>query len=104
MKNACLMLMAITYASFSYAQKTELAVQLNDGLMKFKGESASRSTFMSHARDMGPSTYMNSPYGSKFGFAYGLSGQVQRVTGGNFLLGMQAGVENQGGGEPGFQF
>ncbi len=93
MKEVCLVLLGLACASFSYAQKTELAVQLNSGRMKFGGASASKTTFMSHAADLGPHTYTNNPYGSKFGFAYGLAGQLQRVTAGNLLLGLQAGVE-----------
>ena len=93
MKKALLLLFLSTTASLAHAQKTELSAHLNGGLFAFRGASTERTTFFNLRGDAYQVAYTNNPYGSRAGRAYGAAGQVQRVTHGHALFGVQIGYE-----------
>jgi hypothetical protein len=90
-------LLVLFYGSLTtaLAQKTELKVALNANLFSFSGKSAAGNSFIIFNNQSAPA-YTNNPYGSKNGFGYGLSGMIQRVTKGNFIIGIGLGYERAG--------
>ena len=76
------------------AQKLEVTVQANTGLFHFAGKSSSATTQVLQGSITGdPMNRANNPYGSKNGFSYGGSVQVQTVSKGGFIVGLQGGYE-----------
>ena len=93
MKTLKLFLLCFMCISYAYGQQVEFAGQLNTGLTRFGGESASKSTSMVSNIQDGALSSVSNAYGKKFALSYGASVQVQQVTRSNFLFGTQAGVE-----------
>jgi len=85
-------LTASFFACNTFAQKTELQVQLNSGLFSYTGKSAVNSTFIIYS-DQNNKAYTNNPYGSNSGLSLGVSGNIKRVTKKNWLLGADIGLE-----------
>lgn len=76
------------------AQKLEVTVQANTGLFHFAGKSSTATTQVLQGSTTGdPMNRANNPYGSKNGFSYGGSVQVQTVSKGGFIVGLQGGYE-----------
>lgn len=76
------------------AQKLEVTVQANTGLFHFAGKSSSATTQVLQGSTTGdPMNRANNPYGNKNGFSYGGSIQVQTVSKGGFIVGLQGGYE-----------
>lgn len=93
MKSFSLVLLGVAFSTLSFGQKLEVSTQLNGGLSRFGGETAtSSSKIYSYSTDT-ENSFTLSPYGKKYGFSYVASLQVQRVTKRNLLVGLQAGVE-----------
>ena len=93
MKKIFLLLLALGSATLSFGQKMEYSAQLNSGLARFTGESASRNTVISVHGRWQEDVYTSNPYGSRYNAAFGVSIQGQYVTAGGFLLGAQLGYE-----------
>ena len=93
MKNLILTITALLTLTIARGQKTEYRISLNSGLFSFAGRSASETSFINFFNDHTKSGYTNNPYGSKDGLCYGMSGNIQRVTKRNFILGMDLGYE-----------
>ena len=66
---------------------------LNFGLFSFSGASAVSVTSLIH-NDPLELTYINDQYGSKSELCYGIVMNLERVTRGNFILGLEAGFES----------
>jgi len=92
MKKLILTITALLTLTIAHGQKTEYRISLNSGLFSFAGKSAEESTFINYS-DQLQSGYINNPYGSKNGLCYGMSGNIQRVTKRNFILGLDLGYE-----------
>jgi hypothetical protein len=76
------------------AQKLEVSVQANTGLFHFAGKSTTATTQVLQGSTTGnPMNYANNPYGNKNGFSYGAGIQVQTVSKGGFIVGLQGGYE-----------
>ncbi|GGG27466.1 hypothetical protein [Pontibacter amylolyticus] len=93
MKKAYLLLLALGSATLSFGQKMEYSAQLNSGLSRFGGESASKTSAMSLSNSWGGGPGVSNPYGSRYSVTYGAGLQAQYVTGGGFLVGTHAGYE-----------
>ncbi|MFD2572140.1 hypothetical protein ACFSUS_15965 [Spirosoma soli] len=93
MKRFILLLWATMVVHYSYGQKNETILSLNSGLFSFRGASAEANSQINLSPD-GTTGYTNNPFGARPGLSYGLSFQVQRITKGNFILGVSLGVEN----------
>jgi hypothetical protein len=91
MKKSVLLGLGLLAATLSHAQSTEFSAHLTSGLAAFRGSSA-QSMSVIYASPYGRA-YTANPYGKRPGLAYGLAGQVQRVTAHNTVLGVQAGYE-----------
>lgn len=88
-------MLALGGATLAFGQKMEYSAQLNSGLSRFTGESATRNTAMNVVQT-GPwevSAHTVNPYGSRHNATYGASLQGQYVSAGSFLVGVQAGYE-----------
>jgi hypothetical protein len=95
MKKVYLLLLALSGAAVAFGQKMEYSAQLNSGLSRFSGESATKNTTIGVSQT-GPwqvDANTQNPYGSRYNATYGASLQGQYVTAGGFLLGAQAGYE-----------
>lgn len=92
MKKLILTITALLTLTIAHGQKTEYRISLNSGLFSFAGQSASETSFINF-NDQTKSGYTNNPYGSKNGLCYGVSGNIQRVTKRNFILGLDLGYE-----------
>jgi len=92
MKKLILTFTAIITLTIAHGQKTEYRISLNSGLFSYVGQSADEITFINFS-DQTQSGYTNNPYGSKNGLCYGVSGNIQRVTKRNFILGLDLGYE-----------
>lgn len=75
----------------SLAQKTELTISANSGLFSFAGLSSDNSSTLL-IPNASPAYTLN-PYGSKNGFSYGLSAEIQRISKRNIIAGLDAGYE-----------
>lgn len=85
-------LLSILLLPHAYAQKVEVAVQANSGLLHYSGNGAESETFFIPAST--PNGYTsNNPYGNKNGFSYGFDVQAQYVNKGGFIMGLQGGYE-----------
>ncbi|TXK47571.1 hypothetical protein FVR03_09265 [Pontibacter qinzhouensis] len=89
------MLLAVSLVAFStaFAQKTEFSLQANTGVYRFSGSSAESSTTVQYITQQSGWNYTHNPHGNKLTLSLGVAGQVQRVTRGNVVLGLQAGAE-----------
>jgi hypothetical protein len=92
MKKLILTITALLTLTIAHGQKTEYRISLNSGLFSFAGQSAGETSFINF-NDQTKSGYTNNPYGSKNGLCYGVSGNIQRVTKRNFILGFDLGYE-----------
>ncbi len=95
MKKVYLLLLALGSTTMALGQKMEYSGQINTGLSRFTGESATRNTSMNVVQT-GPwevSAHTVNPYGSRYNASYGASLQGQYVSAGGFLLGAQTGYE-----------
>ncbi len=97
MRRIFLILFTGLFGYAAYGQKTEYSVHLNSGLFAFISTNPNPDAgllIQYEYRDQDV-YYTNDPYGSrKFGLSYGIAGQLQRVTGNRFIVGLQAGYEN----------
>ncbi|WP_413666436.1 hypothetical protein ACEN9X_18035 [Mucilaginibacter sp. Mucisp86] len=76
------------------AQKLEVSVQANTGLFHFAGKSTSATTQVLQGSITGdPMNRANNPYGNKNGFSYGGSVQIQTISKGGFIVGLQGAYE-----------
>jgi hypothetical protein len=93
MKYYALLTCSLLVTSVSYGQKTEYSAHLTSGGLAYRGASAAAtsSIYVSDIAGYNPRT--TNIYGKRLGFSYGLAGQVQRVTHGGSLWGVQAGYE-----------
>ena len=92
MKKILLTITALLILTIAHGQITEYRISLNSGLFSFTGLSASATSSIIPGDQLNLS-YTNNPYGSKSGLCYGLSGNIQRVTKQNFILGLDLGYE-----------
>ncbi|MBC6696560.1 hypothetical protein [Hymenobacter sp. BT190] len=103
MKHLVLGLVGVFLASASFAQSTEFSLHLTSGLGAFRGPGAIESTailvpddgmddyvYLRTTRDV---PYSASAYGRKAALTYGGAAQLQRVTKGKAIWGVQAGYE-----------
>ncbi|MBX0331645.1 hypothetical protein K3G39_00180 [Pontibacter sp. HSC-14F20] len=93
MKKVYLLLLTLGSATVVFGQKMEYSAQLNSGLSRFGGESATRSTMMLVHGSRQEFVHTSNPYGSRYNATYGASLQGQYVTARGFLLGAQVGYE-----------
>ncbi len=93
MKKVYLLLLALGSATMAFGQKMEYSAQLNSGLSRFTGESATNNTTVVVHGPWQQQVLIVNPYGSRYNIAYGASLQAQYVTSGGFLFGAQAGYE-----------
>lgn len=91
MRKIALLFIQIIFISSAYGQSTEYSLHLNSGLFSFEGASTISNTFIIERTSNG--AYTNNPFGSNYALLYGLSTQVQRVTRGNLIFGLQGGYE-----------
>lgn len=92
MKKLLLVIAALLTLTIAQAQKTEYRISFNSGLFSFAGNEANETTFL-FFNDQTNLGYTDNSYGSKMGLSYGLSANIQRVTKGNFILGLDLGYE-----------
>jgi hypothetical protein len=81
----------------AHGQKTEFSFHLQGGLFSFisTDPGLDEGLLIQYEYRDQEVYYTNKPYGSrKYGLSYGLAGQLQRVTGNRFIVGLQAGYEN----------
>jgi hypothetical protein len=95
MKKYLLILAPLMFSGLQLcAQKLEVSVQANTGLFHFSGISTSATTQVLQGSTEGnPMNRANNPYGNKNCFSYGGSIQVQSVSKGGFIVGLQGGYE-----------
>ena len=75
-----------------FGQSNEYSFRLNTGLSNFSGASAESTERINYNLDK-EEGYTNNPYGNKFGFSYGLSFNLTKVTKSNLRLGIDLGYE-----------
>jgi hypothetical protein len=92
MKKVFFTLITVFVWTITFAQKTEFRVVMNSGLFSFTGKSAEAVSSINYA-EAPNSAYTNNPYGSQQGLCYGISGNLKRVSKGNFLFGLDLGYE-----------
>ena len=92
MKNVILSVLAVILSYPLFAQKTEHFLLLNSGLFAFQGASAEKTSQINLYS--GNTGYTNNPFGAERGLSYGLSYQIQYVSKGNFIAGVNLGYEN----------
>ena len=95
MKKTLLIVLSSFILTTIFAQKTEVKLSLNFGLMSFSGPSAENTSQINYSQFAGLSTlgYTNNPYGTKAGIGYGISADVTRKTKKGFLFGADLGYE-----------
>jgi len=95
MKKYLLILAPLMFSGIKLcAQKLEVSVQANTGLFHFAGKSSTATTQVLQGSIIGdPMNYANNPYGNKNAFSYGSSIQVQTISKGGFIVGLQGGYE-----------
>lgn len=72
-------------------QRTEISVSVNSGFFYYAGSFPVSSTFInSYGSTNG---YTNNPYGKKLGFSYGISSNIERITTGRWIYGLDLGYE-----------
>lgn len=86
------LLVGLLCSGMVVAQKTEFSVQLNASASYFSGSAADKTTLIS-VSDTGGDHYLGQNYGTKPGLGYGFGLQLQRVTAGRMLLGVQVTAE-----------
>lgn len=86
-------LASLAAATTAHAQKWEASAQLTTAAFNFRGASAGPESNINLSFPGSGLDYTNNPYGSLPGFSYGGALQLQRVTRGGLLLGLQAGYE-----------
>jgi hypothetical protein len=92
MRKLALLFIQIIFISSAYGQNTEYSLHLNSGFFSFGGSSTTSNTIMIERR-FSNDAYTNNPFGRNYAVSYGLSGQIQRVTKGKFIIGFQSGFE-----------
>lgn len=92
MKQTIKILLLILTFTNGFSQKTELKICLNSGLFSFSGESAEANSQFNLFSNSN-SGYTNNPYGTKSGFSYGLSLNLQRVNKVNLIIGVNSGFQ-----------
>jgi hypothetical protein len=95
MKKTLLVILSTFFLTTIFAQKTEVKLSLNFGLMSFSGPSAENTSKINYFKNVsfGDINYTNNPYGTKAGIGYGLSADVTRKTKKGFLFGADLGYE-----------
>jgi len=95
MKKYLLILVPLMFSGLKLcAQKLEVSVQANTGLFHFAGKSSTATTQVLQGSTTGdPMNRANNPYGNKNAFSYGGSIQVQTISKGGFIVGLQGGYE-----------
>jgi hypothetical protein len=92
MKTSILLILSFFVFTNLIAQKIEVSVGANSGLLHYSGNYATPTSYIIE----GPTdkqNYTSNPYGSKNGFSYGGDMQLQFVSKSGFLAGLQAGYE-----------
>lgn len=92
MQKTLFTIIALCFLSTSYGQKTEFRISLNSGLFSFAGKSAEPVTFINYD-DRTESGYTNNPHGSRGGLGIGLSGNIQKLSTNNSIIGLDLGYE-----------
>ena len=92
MKKTIKILLLILSITKGFSQKTELKICLNSGLFSFSGESAEANSQFNLFSNSN-SGYTNNPYGTKSGFSYGISLNLQRVNKVNLIIGINSGFQ-----------
>ena len=80
-------------AMYTQAQHTGFLVSANSGFFTLRGPSTEKVSTINLYSIKPSEGYTNNPFSSNLGAAYGLSGQVQRVTKGKFVFGGGLGYE-----------
>ena len=93
MKRTILALFALLLFSQSYGQSLEWSFQANSGLYRYTGNNTVSSTFLINVIPGTKDGYANNRYGNLYGFSYGADFQAQHVSGGGFIVGLQAGYD-----------
>ena len=93
MQKIALLTLLFCVPILGFGQKTEYSVQVNSGLFRFGGESATKTSDLILGSGQPGINYTHNPYGKKVGLCYGLAAQVQKVNSKNFIYGLQAGYE-----------
>jgi hypothetical protein len=92
MKKVGLLILAVTMGNCTLAQNVESFASITSGLFSFQGVSAEKTSQINVSR--GNTGYTNNPFGARNGLSYGLSFQIQSVSKGNFIAGVNIGYEN----------
>lgn len=90
-KSGWMIVFTVLITNLSYGQKNELSIQINSGITFLLG--GEHTSLILRNEFSGDRFYTNDPYGFHGAISYGLSGQFQRITKSNYILGMQVGVE-----------
>lgn len=93
MKKILLPALLLATTPLAYGQKTEVSGHLNSGFFAFRGASATAESDILVSDVVGFPNYTANPYGNQWGWSYGGAAQLQRVTRGQTLFGVQAGYE-----------
>jgi hypothetical protein len=93
MRSFFIALLSILAIPCAYAQKVEVAVQANAGLFQYSGNATASTSFINSAGGDPLQGNVNNPYGNKNGFSYGGDIQVQYVSRGGFIAGVQGGYD-----------
>jgi hypothetical protein len=94
MKKFVLTLLCSIPVFTSLAQTSELSVQVSSGLFSYGGKSAATTSYL-FINDTPPNYNVNTPFGTKSAFSYGLAFQGQRITKKHFIWGFKAGYDLQ---------
>lgn len=78
----------------TYGQRTEFSVQAGSGLFRFVGSGTGQQTSLDGSADANAPSRAFLPYGQRPAFSIGGTAQLQRVTAGSWLYGLQAGYES----------
>ncbi|QEM11870.1 outer membrane beta-barrel protein [Mucilaginibacter rubeus] len=95
MKKYLLILAPLMFSGLKLcAQKLEVSVQANTGLFHFAGNSSTATTQVLQGSITGdPMNRANNPYGNENALSYGGGLQVQTISKGGFIVGLQGGYE-----------
>lgn len=98
-KKVALLIFTLLMVSLSYGQKTEYSFHVNSGLFSFRGMDAVKSSVMLNRNipqgQFGSiyEYYTNDPYGTHPLISAGGSVQIERISKGNNIIGLQVGFE-----------
>lgn len=93
-RDAIFFVVFLLAVQFSFGQTYQLSVQASSGLFSFGGESAGRKSSINISDVASIPNYINSPYGTRSGFSFGIGIHGQKITSGNFIYGLQLSFES----------